>query len=187
VVCFALLKLKETFFGMNTREINSSAWPLRHYFITALPLAVLTVIVPLYFTKAVAFLARKMQGRTIITQFLAECLLGISFVLNIVTDGLWAVRNEVWGINMFLFMYFFFFSLSLMVRAAFWSYKARPNLATILYHLLKQRLETIKFFLVLFFWVAFYTQPFVEILLYVIYYLNAYITWSKRKDVTQTV
>ena len=188
--CLSPLKPNKTFFGMNTREINSSAWPLRYYFMAAFPLAVLTVIVPLYFIKVIAFLTRKMQERNIIIQFLAEFLLGLSFVLNIVADGLWAAGKYADGIGVICFICFAFLSTQVgvrMVRAFRWWFQTKPDLATIRHHLWKQRSEIIKFFLAFSFYISYYCLAFVEIPFYLVYYINIYLVWRKGKEVTKTV
>jgi hypothetical protein len=43
---------------MNTREINGSAWQLEYYFITAIPLAFLTALLPLIVPAVFSFLRR---------------------------------------------------------------------------------------------------------------------------------
>jgi len=48
-------------FGMNTTEINGSAWPTRYYIIASVPLTIVTLLVPLYAIQTFNFLVRSFQ------------------------------------------------------------------------------------------------------------------------------
>jgi hypothetical protein len=72
------------FFGMNTREINGSAWPFKFYCIAAAPFVVITIIFPITALPTFRFLVspwpaiqRKVHRRFLISTFIFELLLDI--------------------------------------------------------------------------------------------------------------
>lgn len=79
---------------MNTREINGSAWQLKYYFITAIPLAVLTVFLPLIILPAFSFVSRHLPTRNMLSGYIHWTLVILTFVLNIYTDILYFLSND---------------------------------------------------------------------------------------------
>ncbi|KAF1815087.1 hypothetical protein P152DRAFT_456126 [Eremomyces bilateralis CBS 781.70] len=57
---FIPLSFVASFFGMNTWEINGSSWKLKWYFITSIPLATITVFLPLVIIPVFNSIVRKM-------------------------------------------------------------------------------------------------------------------------------
>lgn len=174
---------------MNTTEINSSAWPLKYYFITAFPLAVLTVAVPLYFIKVIAFLARTMNKRNKLALCLAHFLFGVSFVVSIISDILAYIGK---GGSLFICPVILYFLMLMLVVAEIlgeisWYRRKRPNIATIRGRLWKQRSLAIRILLIISIYISFYFQAFVEIPFYVLYYINMFCGWIKRKRAAKTI
>ena len=52
------LTFGQSFFGMNTREINGGHWKIVYFFAAAIPLAVTTVLIPLLAIPTINFLVR---------------------------------------------------------------------------------------------------------------------------------
>jgi hypothetical protein len=71
---------------MNAREINGSAWQLKYYFIAAIPLAVLTVLLPLIILPAFNFVSRHLTAHNVLRRFLRWSLIVTTLVLNLYLD-----------------------------------------------------------------------------------------------------
>ena len=68
---------------MNTREINGSAWQLKHFFITAIPLAVLTILLPLIVLPTFNFIWRLLAAHSPLRSFF---LIVTTLILNMYLD-----------------------------------------------------------------------------------------------------
>jgi hypothetical protein len=175
---------------MNAREINSSSWPLRYYFMVALPLAVVTVAVPLYFIKVTAFLARKMQESSNTIRFLGQLLLGLSFGVSIASDVMTATGKANEAMDAMLricFTLFFSFFCRPDNGGSSLVLQEKPNITTCLRHLWKRRSAMIIFFLTISFYMSYFFQAFIEIPFYLIYFLHLYLAGRKGKEVSKTV
>lgn len=73
---------------MNTREINGSAWPIKYYVIAAVPLTMLTLLVPLFALRAFNFLVRFFQTNALFRGVIKWALLSSAFMVKVVADAL---------------------------------------------------------------------------------------------------
>jgi hypothetical protein len=70
---------------MNTKEINSSAWPLKFFFISAFPLVAATVFLPLIAVPVFGFTIRHI---TLARAFLKKAWIFLTFILYLLSDAL---------------------------------------------------------------------------------------------------
>ncbi len=80
------LTCSQTFFGMNTSEINNSAWRLKYYFIVAIPLAILTVIPPLIILPTFNFVSRHLIASSELRKLLHWSWIILTLALNLYLD-----------------------------------------------------------------------------------------------------
>ena len=74
---------------MNTREINGSNWNIRYFFATAIPLAVITVLIPLLAIPTINFLIKRYESFRSVLQWF---LFWVSFMLFVAADiRSWAI------------------------------------------------------------------------------------------------
>ena len=167
---------------MNTKEINSSAWPVKYYFAVACPLAFLTVLVPLYFVKVVGFFAQQAQKRSLTFHLLFEFLFALSFVGNLVSDILGV---EGWMVKWVLQFYFVIPSgifLRRIISASLNYFETRRNLVIVFQDLWRLRLDVTKFCVIVTFFISFYSVlRFVEIPFYLLYYCFKFLDWRKSR------
>lgn len=71
---------------MKTVEINGSAWKLKYYFIAAVPLAVLTVILPLIILPTFHFLLRYLATHSMFRGLIHWTWIIVTLVLNLYLD-----------------------------------------------------------------------------------------------------
>ena len=76
---------------MNTREINGSAWQLRYYFITAIPLAFLAVLLPLIVPAVFSFLRRHPTAHLDLQRALHWPMVITTLALNLCSDIRWFI------------------------------------------------------------------------------------------------
>ncbi|KAE8444065.1 hypothetical protein EG329_000933 [Mollisiaceae sp. DMI_Dod_QoI] len=80
---FVPMSFVASFFGMNTVEINGSAWKIKYYFIVAIPLAVLTVLLPLIILPTFHFLLRYLETHSVLRGIIRWTWIIVTLVLNL--------------------------------------------------------------------------------------------------------
>lgn len=79
---------------MNTHEINGSNWKLRYYFIVAIPLAILTILVPLIILPTFNFIFHHLAAHRVLRDFMHWSWIITTFVLNLWLDISGFVSSE---------------------------------------------------------------------------------------------
>jgi hypothetical protein len=73
---------------MNTREINGSSWRIKYYFITALPLTVTTVFLPLLILPIFNFMVRHVADNGALRNVIKWSWIIFTFIANLILDVL---------------------------------------------------------------------------------------------------
>lgn len=79
---------------MNTSEINDSNWKLKYYFITAIPLAVLTVFIPLIILPTINFVSHHLAAHRVLRRFVHWGWILTTLVLNVYLDIAVLTRSD---------------------------------------------------------------------------------------------
>jgi hypothetical protein len=181
----------QTFFGMNTQEINSSALPLKYYFAAALPLAVITIIVPLYFIDTVALLARmitylsrKIQEPSVYMLCVGQFALGLTLAMEIWRYASRPGLDTLALFDIYCLVYFSMLMVASIVVAFNFVRRIRitnPDVGMICCKIWNQRLMMSKFFLGVSYFISFSCQEPVDIPFYFIYYILLFLHLRRRR------
>lgn len=169
---------------MNTREINSSSWPMKYYFIAALPLAVITVIMPLYVIKVVALLTRMNLAQSKVNRVFLESIILVSFLLNLCAD----ILSELDSGNAFILtivLSVLFFILLPILWLPLWSqirtYRTKDqDFVTFRRFLWEQRSSILRVCNCTFTIISCTSVPWFELPFFCIYYVDIYFTRRRK-------
>ena len=183
---------------MNTREINSSAWPLKYFFIAAFPLVVITIGVPLYFITVVTFLTRISSQKRLLLICIKELLLLVLFIVTISAD----IRYLLYGnplpdeLLTYLYINYLAFSAILLIKLgklirSFMRDKLRPagieHFRGLSLYIRNHRRFIFSFFLGISLWLDLYLAVFVQVPFFIFRYLNIAFDYRRQKKVLKTI
>ena len=77
---------------MNTSEINGGNWQTAYFFAAAIPLAVVTVLIPLLIIPNINFLLRQYQDFEVA---LKRTAIAGTFIFFVITDALWYIYDDI--------------------------------------------------------------------------------------------
>ncbi|KAL2845627.1 hypothetical protein BJX68DRAFT_242059 [Aspergillus pseudodeflectus] len=135
---FIPLAFVTSFFGMNTREINDSSWPITYFVAVAIPLTGITILIPLYALRIFSIVARLLQGDTRVRKYSKWALFSLGLSLAFISAVLESVGSTslaaivVWFLSatiayLLIFRYVFQFQPYLISAiSARWSQNADP-------------------------------------------------------------
>ena len=166
---------------MNTKEINNGVWPIRYYFVAAGSLALISILVPLYYIQFAAFVAHKLQARRRTLYQLHEVLLGLSFLAFIAIDVLIYLKKKhnSWAAVWYLYaLLLTVISCSVLLsRLA----HEKPSLSTFPRTLWRLRPLVLKVFIGASCLAAAFTEIFFELPFFALYYVDMFLTSRMRR------